>query len=215
MLYQLSHVRMPVPSHPGPVRRIAPALRQNCIRSWPNHQLRTEAKAKNPSPERSRPTPFHPLPQVSPPTSAALAPSDSTQLVSRPAPRGPSVFLRRLLPSSSALPAARVYPSPAPRVVRPPRCPCVYPSPDPRVARSHRRPVPPSPCPPVARRPVPVPPVARSPCRPSPGPRAARPVGYAIDRPPSPVLSSPGPHARPADLSATPSTPNATCHLRH
>jgi hypothetical protein len=65
MLYQLSHVRMPVPSHPGPVRRIAPALRQNCIRSWRNHQLGIEAKAKNPSLERTRLTPPPPFPQVS------------------------------------------------------------------------------------------------------------------------------------------------------
>jgi hypothetical protein len=74
MLYQLSHVRMPVPSHPGPVRRIAPALRQNCIRSWRNHQLGIEAKAKNPSLERTRLTPPPPFPQVSPPTSSPSAP---------------------------------------------------------------------------------------------------------------------------------------------
>ena len=67
MLYQLSHVRMPVPSRPGPVRRIAPALRQNTIRSWRNHQLGIEAKPKNPSLERTRATPSPPFPQVSRP----------------------------------------------------------------------------------------------------------------------------------------------------
>jgi hypothetical protein len=90
MLYQLSHVRMPVPSHPGPVRRIAPALRQNCIRSWPNHQLRTEAKAKNPSLERTRPTPSAPLPQVSRPN------------VSPTRPKGPHTT------RSSATPGGRI-----------------------------------------------------------------------------------------------------------
>jgi len=39
MLYQLSHVRVPVRGNLGPVRRISPALRQNFIRSSPNHQL--------------------------------------------------------------------------------------------------------------------------------------------------------------------------------
>src|SRR6202046_4863754 len=87
MLYQLSHVRMPVPSHPGPVRRISPALRQNCIRSWPNHQLGTEAEAKNLSLERPRATPSPPLPQVSRPTSVAPAPGGRPRLVFRPVPR--------------------------------------------------------------------------------------------------------------------------------
>ena len=77
MLYQLSHVRMPVPGCPGPVRRISPALRQNCIRSWPNHQLRTEAKAKNPSLERTRPTLSSPLPQVSHPNVSRTRPKSA------------------------------------------------------------------------------------------------------------------------------------------
>jgi hypothetical protein len=92
---------MPVPSRPGPVRRIAPALRQNCIRSWPNHQLRTEAKAKNPSLERTRPTPSPPLPKVSRPTSVARSTQSLARLASdpdpqpspaagRPAPAGPT-----------------------------------------------------------------------------------------------------------------------------
>jgi hypothetical protein len=63
-------------------------LRQNCIRSWPNHQLRTEAKAKNPSLERTRPTLSPPLPQVSRPNVSRTRPkSRHTQLVSRPVPR--------------------------------------------------------------------------------------------------------------------------------
>jgi hypothetical protein len=74
MLYQLSHVRVPVPSRPGPVRRIAPALRQNCIRSWPNHQLRTEGKAKNLYLERTRLTPPPPFLQVSRPSPTPAAP---------------------------------------------------------------------------------------------------------------------------------------------
>ena len=82
MLYQLSHVRMPVPSHPGPVRRISPALRQNCIRSWPNHQLGTEAKAKNLSLERTRVTPSPPLPQVSRVTPVASASAGVAELIS-------------------------------------------------------------------------------------------------------------------------------------
>jgi hypothetical protein len=73
---------MPVPSHPGPVRRIAPALRQNCIRSWPNHQLGTEAKAKNLSLERTRVTPSPPLPQVSRATPVASASAGVAELVS-------------------------------------------------------------------------------------------------------------------------------------
>jgi hypothetical protein len=84
MLYQLSHVRMPVPSRPGPVHRIAPALRQNCIRSWPNHQLGTEAKAKNLSLERTRATPPPPLPQVSRPTSVPPAPARRRESPRRP-----------------------------------------------------------------------------------------------------------------------------------
>jgi hypothetical protein len=82
MLYQLSHVRMPVPGLPGPVRRISPALRQNCIRSWPNHQLGTEAKAENLSLERTRATPSPPLPQVSCVTPVASASASAAELIS-------------------------------------------------------------------------------------------------------------------------------------
>ena len=52
MLYQLSHVRMSVRVHLGPVRRISPALRQNFIRSSRNHQLKAGVARKNLSPER-------------------------------------------------------------------------------------------------------------------------------------------------------------------
>jgi surface antigen len=52
MLYQLSHVRMSVRGDLGPVRRISPALRQNFIRSSPNHQLEPGDARKNLSPER-------------------------------------------------------------------------------------------------------------------------------------------------------------------
>ena len=52
MLYQLSHVRMSVRGDLGPVRRISPALRQNFIRSSPNHQLEPGVAGKNLSPER-------------------------------------------------------------------------------------------------------------------------------------------------------------------
>ena len=47
MLYQLSHVRMPVRGDLGPVRRISPALRQNFIRSSRNHQLEAGVGGKN------------------------------------------------------------------------------------------------------------------------------------------------------------------------
>ena len=50
MLYQLSHVRMSVRVHLGPVRRISPALRQNFIRSSRNHQLKAGVARKNLSP---------------------------------------------------------------------------------------------------------------------------------------------------------------------
>jgi len=90
---------MPVPGCPGPVRRIAPALRQNCIRSWPNHQLGTESKPKNLSPERSRVTPAPPFPQVSCSTPSSPA-RETTRHPTReaarplpfahaPSPRGP------------------------------------------------------------------------------------------------------------------------------
>jgi hypothetical protein len=47
MLYQLSHVRVPVRGNLGPVRRISPALRQNFIRSSRNHQLEAGIGGKN------------------------------------------------------------------------------------------------------------------------------------------------------------------------
>jgi hypothetical protein len=112
MLYQLSHVRMPVPSHPGPVRRISPALRQNCIRSWPNHQLGTEAEAKNLSLERTRATPPPPLPQVSRPTSVVPAPNDRPRPASRPVPRPVSGPVPR--------PVSRLVPRPVSRPLRGP-----------------------------------------------------------------------------------------------
>src|SRR5947207_14584979 len=65
MLYQLSHVRMSVRGHLGPVRRISPALRQNFIRSSRNHQLKAGVAAKNLSPVRVQVTLSPSLPQVS------------------------------------------------------------------------------------------------------------------------------------------------------
>jgi hypothetical protein len=64
MLYQLSHVRMPVRGYLGPVRRISPALRQNFIRSSPNHQLKAGVDGKNLPHESRRATLFPVLSQV-------------------------------------------------------------------------------------------------------------------------------------------------------
>src|SRR3984957_9092931 len=100
MLYQLSHVRMPVPSHPGPVRRIAPALRQNCIRSWPNHQLGTGGRAKNLSLERTLLTPSPPLPQVTWISPVADASRDAARL------RSPPVVATRSRPAGPGTPAS-------------------------------------------------------------------------------------------------------------
>ena len=72
MLYQLSHVRMPVRGDLGPVRRISPALRQNFIRSSRNHQLEAGVAGKNLSPERTRVT-------LSPPLSPVRAARDGNQ----------------------------------------------------------------------------------------------------------------------------------------
>jgi len=41
---------MPARVHLWPDRRISPALRQNFIRSWPNHQLEAAMTTKNLSP---------------------------------------------------------------------------------------------------------------------------------------------------------------------
>src|SRR5216684_3923488 len=90
MLYQLSHVRMPVPSNAG---RSAESLRrcvQNCIRSWLNHQLRTEGRAKNLSLERTLLTPSPPLPQVSPVTPVARAPQRRRVTRVMPGPDAPA-----------------------------------------------------------------------------------------------------------------------------
>ena len=64
MLYQLSHVRMPVRGDLGPVRRIAPALRQNFIRSSRNHQLEAGVGGKNLFLECAGATLLPALPQV-------------------------------------------------------------------------------------------------------------------------------------------------------
>jgi hypothetical protein len=64
MLYQLSHVRMPVRGYLGPVRRISPALRQNFIRSSRNHQLKAAVGGKNLSLECRQATLPPPLPQL-------------------------------------------------------------------------------------------------------------------------------------------------------
>jgi hypothetical protein len=65
MLYQLSHVRMPVREYLGPARRISPASRQNFIRSWLNHQLEPGIATKNLSLQRVRLTLSPQLSQVS------------------------------------------------------------------------------------------------------------------------------------------------------
>ena len=64
MLYQLSHVRVPVRGDLGPVRRISPALRQNFIRSSLNHQLEAVVGGKNLSLECRRATLLPALSQV-------------------------------------------------------------------------------------------------------------------------------------------------------
>jgi hypothetical protein len=64
MLYQLSHVRVPVRGNLGPVRRISPALRQNFIRSSPNHQLEAGVGGKNLPHEYRRATLLPVLSQV-------------------------------------------------------------------------------------------------------------------------------------------------------
>jgi hypothetical protein len=64
MLYQLSHVRVPVRGYLGPVRRISPALRQNFIRSSRNHQLEAGVRGKNLPHKYQRATLLPALPQV-------------------------------------------------------------------------------------------------------------------------------------------------------
>ena len=102
---------MPVPSPPGPVRRISPALRQNCIRSWRNHQLGTEAKPKNLSLERSRLTPPPPFPQVGRPTTSPHGPPNPPRdpcHAPPPASRGFPAAPRRAARRSRAQEALRV-----------------------------------------------------------------------------------------------------------
>ena len=92
------HACQQTPAGPLPCRRISPALRQNCIRSWPNHQLRTEGKAKNPSLERTRLTPSPPLPQVSP---------QYLRSATQPQPIGPKPRPPRQRPRAPAAPGRR------------------------------------------------------------------------------------------------------------
>ena len=127
MLYQLSHVRMPVPSRPGPVRRIAPALRQNCIRSWRNHQLRTEGTAKNLSLERTRLSPSPPLPQISAQTSAPAAPETARDPCHARHPRPPWHPVTRAIDRLVTLSSAPRAASGSCRLRRPlPRHPVAY-----------------------------------------------------------------------------------------